>query len=45
VGATSWPKYAIEENKIEANYRNGVLEVNVPKGEQAKGKRITIKTT
>jgi HSP20 family protein len=34
----------IEVDKIEAEYRNGVLEVKVPKGEQAKAKRITVKT-
>jgi HSP20 family protein len=33
----------VEEEKIEAGYRNGVLEVKVPKGEQAKGKRIAVK--
>lgn len=32
----------VEADKIEAKYRNGVLEVHVPKGEQAKGKRIPI---
>jgi len=35
----------IEEDKIVANYRNGVLEVKLPKGEGAKGKRIAVKTT
>lgn len=30
-------------DKIEARCRNGVLEVHVPKSEQAKGKRIPIK--
>jgi HSP20 family protein len=34
----------IEEDKTEASYRNGVLEVKVPKGEQAKCKRIIVKT-
>jgi HSP20 family protein len=33
----------IEADKIEASYRNGVLEVHLPKGEEAKGKRIPIK--
>jgi HSP20 family protein len=33
----------IEADKIEAHYRNGVLEVHLPKGEEAKGKRIPIK--
>ncbi len=32
----------VEEDKIEARYHNGVLEVTVPKGEQAKAKRITV---
>lgn len=35
----------VEQEKIQAQYHNGVLEVNVPKGEEAKGKRITVKTT
>lgn len=34
----------IEPDKIEAKYRNGVLEIHVPKGEQAKGKRITVQS-
>jgi len=33
----------VEADKIDARYRNGVLEVHVPKGEEAKGKRITVK--
>jgi len=33
----------VDADKIEASYRNGVLEVHVPKGEEAKGTRITIK--
>lgn len=33
----------VEADKIDACYRNGVLEVHVPKGEEAKGKRITVK--
>lgn len=32
----------IEADKIEASYKNGVLEVHLPKGEQAKAKRITV---
>lgn len=32
----------IEEDKIDARYRHGVLQVNVPKGERAKGKRIAV---
>lgn len=35
----------VEEDKIEAKYHSGVLEVKVPKGERAKGKRIAVKTT
>lgn len=35
----------IEEDKIEAKYRNGVLEVKVPKGEAAKAKRITVQAS
>ena len=35
----------VEEDKVEAKYHNGVLEVIVPKGEEAKGKRITVKAT
>lgn len=31
-----------DPEKIEATYRNGVLEVHVPKSEQAKGKRIAV---
>jgi HSP20 family protein len=34
----------IDADKIEARYHNGVLEVRVPKGEEAKGKRITVKS-
>jgi HSP20 family protein len=34
----------IDPNKIEARYKNGVLEVHVPKSEEAKGKRIPVKT-
>ena len=33
----------VEADKIDARYHNGVLEVHVPKGEEAKGKRITVK--
>jgi HSP20 family protein len=35
--------HGVETDKIEARYHNGVLEVHVPKGEEAKGKRITVK--
>jgi HSP20 family protein len=33
----------IEADKVEARYHNGVLEVHLPKGEEARGKRIPIK--
>jgi HSP20 family protein len=36
------PEY-IDRNKAEASYRNGVLEVRVPKTAQAQGKRIEVK--
>lgn len=32
----------VETDKIEAKYHNGVLEIHVPKGEAAKGKRIEV---
>jgi HSP20 family protein len=32
-----------DPDKIEAKYHNGLLEVHVPKSEQAKGKRIPVK--
>lgn len=32
----------IEAEKIEAKYKNGVLEVHLPKGEEAKSKRIAV---
>jgi HSP20 family protein len=35
--------HGVEADKIDARYRNGVLEVHVPKGQEAKGKRITVK--
>ena len=34
----------IEADKIEASYKNGILEVHLPKGEAAKSKRIAVKT-
>lgn len=34
----------IDEGRIEAEYKNGVLEVFVPKAEKAKAKSISIKT-
>jgi len=33
----------IDADKVEATYRNGVLNVKVPKTEQAKGRRIEVK--
>jgi len=32
----------IEADKVEASYKNGVLEVHLPKGEDAKSKRIAV---
>lgn len=32
----------IEADKIEASYKNGILEVHLPKGEAAKSKRIAV---
>ena len=36
--------HGVEAEKIEARYHNGVLEIRVPKGEETKGKRITVKS-
>jgi len=36
------PEY-IDRDKVEASYRNGVLEVRVPKTAEAQGKRIEVK--
>jgi HSP20 family protein len=36
------PEY-VDRNKVEASYRNGVLEVRMPKTAEAKGKRIEVK--
>jgi len=33
----------LDRNKIEAGYRNGVLEVRLPKTPEAQGKRIEVK--
>jgi HSP20 family protein len=33
----------IDADKIDATYRNGVLTVNLPKSERAKGRRVTIR--
>jgi HSP20 family protein len=35
---------AIESDKIQANYRNGVLEVHIPKSESSKPKRIEVQS-
>jgi len=32
----------IEADKIDASYKNGILEVHLPKGEKARSKRITV---
>jgi len=32
----------IEADKIEASYKNGILEVHLPKGEEARSKRIAV---
>jgi len=32
----------VDTDKIEAKYHNGLLEIHVPKGEPAKGKRIEV---
>jgi HSP20 family protein len=34
---------AIEAAKVEATYRNGVLEIHLPKTEEAKGLRVPVK--
>lgn len=36
--------HAVKSDKVEATYRDGVLEVSVPKAEEAKAREITIKT-
>jgi HSP20 family protein len=35
--------YAIDPNRVKASYRNGVLEVHIPKPEEAKMKHIPIR--
>ncbi len=37
--------HGVETEKIDARYHNGVLEVRIPKGEDAQGKRIAVKST
>ncbi len=34
---------SIEKDKVEANYRNGVLTVTLPKAAECKGHRVTVK--
>lgn len=34
-----------EADKIDARYHNGVLEIHVPKGAEAKGRRIAVKAS
>jgi len=36
---------AVDSEKVQANYRNGVLSITLPKAEQAKPKRIQIAAT
>ena len=36
--------HAVKSDKVEATYRDGVLEVSVPKAEEAKAREIPIKT-
>ena len=36
---------AVDSEKIQANYKNGVLRITLPKAEQAKPKRIQIAAT
>jgi HSP20 family protein len=36
---------AVHADKIEATYRDGVLEVSIPKAEEAKSREIPIKTS
>ena len=35
--------YAVDSSKIQANYRDGVLTITLPKSEHAKPKRIDVK--
>jgi HSP20 family protein len=37
--------HGVESEKIDARYHNGVLEVRIPKGKEAQGKRIAVKAT
>jgi HSP20 family protein len=42
--AVSLP-YRVNEGKVDAQFRNGVLTIRLPKIEQAKAKRIEVKAT
>lgn len=42
--ALALPK-AVQGEKAEANYKDGVLKITVPKAEEAKPKKITIKAS
>ncbi len=33
----------VDVDRINAHYRNGILNIHIPKGEEAKGKRIEVK--
>ena len=35
---------AVDAEKVEAHYRNGVLELHLPKTEEAMAKRIEVKS-
>jgi HSP20 family protein len=35
----------VETDKIDARYHNGILEIHVPKGAEAKGRRIAVKAS
>ena len=36
--------HGVDEEKIEARYHSGVLELHLPKTEQGQGKRIEVKS-
>jgi HSP20 family protein len=35
----------VRSEEVEANYRNGLLEVRIPKGKEAEVKKIAVKAT
>ena len=37
--------FAVDATKVQANYRDGVLTITVPKSEKAKSKRIEVKVS